>query len=59
MTSWLLILYIGTNQNGTPQFIVKPFESEMQCIRYAGEKEALERLNDNYGCWSSCIERTK
>lgn len=58
MTSWLLILYLRTNPNGTPQFIMKPFESEIACIRYAGEKEALERLNDNYGCFSICIERS-
>lgn len=59
MTSWLLILYLRTTPNGTPQFIVKPFESEIACIRYAGEKEALERLNDNYGVWWTCHERIK
>lgn len=59
MTSWLLILFIGTNPNGTPQFIVKPFDSERECMQKGGQIDVLERLNDNYGVWWTCHERIK
>lgn len=59
MTSWLLILFIRTTPNGTPQFIVKQFESERECMQKGGQIDVLERLNDNYGvCWT-CHERIK
>lgn len=59
MTSFLLILYLGTTPQGTPQFIVKPLETEMQCRELGGQIDVRERLNDNYGVWWECIERRR
>ena len=41
MTSWLLSLYLGTTPNGTPQFIVKPFESESKCMLKGGQIDVI------------------
>lgn len=57
--SWLLILYIGMTPNGTPRIIVKPFDNRQKCMEHAGLVDVNERLNDNYGVWFECIERSK
>lgn len=59
MTSWLLILYIGVKPNGAPQFVVKPFETRQECMQKGGQIDVLERLNDNYGVWWECMERSR
>lgn len=54
---WLLILYLGMQPDGTPQFIIKQFNTNDTCMHYAGQIDVNERLNDNYGVWWECIQR--
>ena len=54
---WLLILYFGMQPDSTPQFIIKPFNTNDTCMYYAGQIDVNERLNDNYGVWWECVQR--
>lgn len=59
MTSFLLILYLGTTPQGTPTFIIKPFDTEQSC-RYNGALlEVEERLKGNWDTHFNCIQQMK
>lgn len=58
MTSWLLILYIGTS-NGVPKYFIKPYETEAKCLYEGAQIEVAERLKGNYSVSFNCMERIK
>ena len=58
MTSWLLILFLKV-ENGTPKYLVKFYENEVQCRYEGGKIEVSERLKGNYSVSFNCMERSK